>query len=307
MATPEDTRNFENSVSDSSRFSDYGNLRLSNVGIGTYLGEPDDETDEDYVEVIQKALGMGCNVVDTAINYRHQRSEHAVGEALKKSSVERNAVFVSTKGGYIPFEFERAWSPQEFIFENYIEPGTVSPDDIVEGNCITRDFIADQIERSLENLKLDSIDLYYVHNPETQLKECSKDELYERLVGVFELLEKEVDAGRINSYGVATWNGLRVSPDKHNHLSLERLAEVADEASEGESSFDAVQLPYNAQMTEAFTSKTQEVEGVEMSPLEAAQELDLYVFTSASIMQGRLAENFPAEEFAVDDGTDAQK
>jgi hypothetical protein len=42
-----------------------GQLWLSSVGIGTYLGEPDDATDQSYSEAIGSALGSGINLIDT--------------------------------------------------------------------------------------------------------------------------------------------------------------------------------------------------------------------------------------------------
>ena len=57
-------------------------LWLSSVGFGTYLGEPTATQDALYRDAVREAVEMGVNVFDTAINYRHQRSERAVGQAL---------------------------------------------------------------------------------------------------------------------------------------------------------------------------------------------------------------------------------
>lgn len=48
-----------------------GGLHLSSIGLGTYLGEPDDSADREYTEAIATAIRSGINVLDTAINYRH--------------------------------------------------------------------------------------------------------------------------------------------------------------------------------------------------------------------------------------------
>ena len=45
-------------------------FRLSSIGIGTYLGEPDEATDQAYCAAVKTAVSLGVNVVDTAINYR---------------------------------------------------------------------------------------------------------------------------------------------------------------------------------------------------------------------------------------------
>jgi aryl-alcohol dehydrogenase-like predicted oxidoreductase len=51
-----------------------GELWLSSIGLGTYLGDADAATDAAYTESIASALRSGINVLDTAISYRHQRS-----------------------------------------------------------------------------------------------------------------------------------------------------------------------------------------------------------------------------------------
>src|ERR1700733_8221230 len=60
-----------------------GGLVLSSIGIGTYLGEADEATDGAYVDAVVAAVQGGVNVVDSAINYRFQRSERSVGAALR--------------------------------------------------------------------------------------------------------------------------------------------------------------------------------------------------------------------------------
>ncbi len=56
---------------------------LSPIGIGTYLGNADEATDLSYTRAIVRAVQLGVNVIDTAANYRFQRSERSIGEALK--------------------------------------------------------------------------------------------------------------------------------------------------------------------------------------------------------------------------------
>src|SRR5262245_8824998 len=66
-------------------------LRVSSLGIGTYLGRDDDATDQAYRQSVECALDLGLNVVDAAINYRHQRSERAIGAALR-AAIARGAI-----------------------------------------------------------------------------------------------------------------------------------------------------------------------------------------------------------------------
>src|SRR5438552_9215990 len=76
-------------------------LWLSSIGVGTYLGDADDETDARYAAAVTRAVELGANVVDTAANYRFQRSERSIGAALRQLSARgfaRDELVVCTKG-----------------------------------------------------------------------------------------------------------------------------------------------------------------------------------------------------------------
>src|SRR5262245_6842436 len=88
-------------------FLEVRGLWVSSIGIGTYLGEPDASDDAGYRDAVIAAVKSGCNVIDTAINYRFQRSERSVGEALRSlfaDGFSRDEIVVATKGGFIPFD-----------------------------------------------------------------------------------------------------------------------------------------------------------------------------------------------------------
>ena len=83
----------------------FQNLHLSNVGIGTYLGEPDSQTDTIVKDAVKKSILSGVNVIDTAINHRAQKSERSIGAALSElineNLIKRDEVFICTKNGYV--------------------------------------------------------------------------------------------------------------------------------------------------------------------------------------------------------------
>ena len=147
-------------------FREWRGLSLSSLGLGTYLGHDDDATDALYEAAVERAIVSGINVVDSAVNYRGQRSERAVGRALGRlvsaGGAAREGVVVATKGGFLPFD-------------GPAPPGLLRPGDLVAGcHCMTPRYLEDQIERSRVNLGLETIDIYYLHNPETQLGEVSR-------------------------------------------------------------------------------------------------------------------------------------
>ena len=280
-------------------FRQFGPGVVSSLGVGTYLGEPTDAVDDSYRTAIVTALENGVNVVDTAINYRCQRSERVVGRAIRESDVDREAVVVATKGGFVPFDGRRPADPGAYVRREFVDPGLASPDDLARGShCIAPTFLDEMIDRSLDNLGFDHLDLYYVHNPETQLAVRSREDVYDQLEAAFRLLERRRIAGEVDSYGVATWDAFRVAPDHERSLSLpaviSRAASAADAVGVADHGFDghglaAIQLPFNVQMADAFTERVHDLDGVKQSALACAREAGLGVFTSASIGQGELS------------------
>src|ERR1700682_4827479 len=84
FATPEATRRYAARFPKAAEghFRDAQRLAVSSLGIGTYLGNPDEKTDQGYTGAIVAAAQNGINVIDAAINYRFQRSERSIGAAL---------------------------------------------------------------------------------------------------------------------------------------------------------------------------------------------------------------------------------
>lgn len=281
---------------------------VSSVGLGTYLGDPTDAVDDRYREAIVTGLEHGINLVDTAINYRCQRSERVVGAALRDADVERDEVVIATKGGFLPFDGSRPDDPGSYLTREFVEPGHVDPDDLARGtHCIAPDYVDESIDRSLDNLDVDRIDLYYVHNPETQLTARSRDEVYDQLESTFERLEERRLDGDVGRYGVATWTAFRVPEGADDYLSLpeilSRAETAADRAGADDTGLAAIQLPFNVRMADAFTVENMESaetnegpdERPRISALRRAHEAGIAVFTSASIGQGELASDLPAE------------
>jgi aryl-alcohol dehydrogenase-like predicted oxidoreductase len=289
-------------------------LTASTVGLGTYLGPEDHVTDLQYRDALVRALNAGANVVDTAINYRHQRSERTIGETLatlvRAGSLRRDEVIVATKGGFVPFDTRVPPDPGRYFAETYVRTGIVDPGDLVAGcHCMTPRFLLDQLDRSRANLGLDTIDVYYIHNPETQLQEVQRGELLNRMRAAFAALEGAVEAGKIRLYGTATWSGYRQPTTARDYLSLPELVRAARDVGGDRHRLGVIQLPYNLAMTEAFTRANQEVHNETVSTLRAADRLKLYVMVSASVHQGQLARNLPPviSELLPGLSTDAQR
>jgi aryl-alcohol dehydrogenase-like predicted oxidoreductase len=279
-------------------FREAHGLVLSSIGIGTYLGQPDIKTDEGYTAAVVAAVESGINVIDAAINYRFQRSERSIGAAimqLAEKGVSREEFVVCTKGGYLTPDASMPSDPNEYFFREYIQPGVFGPKDIVAGShCMTPRFLEDQLGRSLRNLGVECIDVFYLHNPETQLGEVSRPDFLERVRDAFIYLESAAAAGKIQFYGMATWNGFRQEARARDAMQLGELAQLAQDIAGEKHRFRFVQLPFNLAMTEALTLGSQSVGGRDKTVMEAASELDITLVASASLLQGQVARNLPA-------------
>jgi aryl-alcohol dehydrogenase-like predicted oxidoreductase len=279
-------------------FRQLGELCVSSIGLGTYLGRADDATDASYEAAVLRALELGINLIDTASNYRHQRSERAIGRALAQATasrlVRRDQVVVASKAGFLAFDGERQADPRAYFVRALVDTGLLEWSDVVAGcHTLAPRYLLHAIDQSRANLALDAIDIYYVHNPETQLDEVARAVFDTRMRGAFEALEQACRAGAIGCYGAATWTGFRVPPGHPGHLSMAALVGLARDVAGDDHHFRAVQLPYNLSMPEARVMPTQEVDGARMPALDAAARLGLYVVSSASIEQGKLAARLP--------------
>lgn len=269
-------------------------LWFSSIGLGTYLGQIDDAADAAYVEAITQALRSGINVLDTAINYRHQRSERNIGTAVSsliaKGELRRDEVIVCTKAGYLSFDGVMPRDPRAYFLEEYVKKGILNPADIAGGmHCMAPGYLADQIERSRKNLHLETIDVFYVHNPETQLSEIDRDKFHQRMHDAFVVLERSRKEGKIRFYGCATWTGFRVPAGSGEALDLAELAGIAASLAGENHGFRFVQLPFNLAMPEAFALKNQQ----SGSFLETAKQLGIVAVGSATLYQGQLTHGIP--------------
>jgi aryl-alcohol dehydrogenase-like predicted oxidoreductase len=301
-ATPEGTERFASRFPEQSSAGFYRtaiDLPVSSVGLGTYLGEPDDTADRGYESAIAAAVHHGVNFLDTAINYRNQHSERSIGAALRplfnSGELRRDEIVVCTKAG--------------FLTQGAV-PDFLTREDVAGGmHSMAPDFLADQVDRSRENLQLDTIDVFYLHNPETQLGFVPRAEFEARVGRAFARLEELVSARKIRWYGTATWDGYRRKPGAADALSLVRLLEIARREGGPDHHFRFVQLPFNLAMVEAFVTPSEQVNGENVSVLQAASESGIVVVASATLLQARLASNLPDALAARLPGlrTDAQR
>ncbi len=162
-----------------------GGLVLSSIGIGTYLGEPDARTDAAYTAAVVEAVSDGINVIDTAINYRLQRSERSVGAALKElygKGFSRDEVMICTKAGFLTPDGKMPADPNTYFSEEFFGEGDFPRGRYrgglpLHGAGISGGPAGPEPEK---NIGVQTIDVFYLHNPETQLSEVPRPEFLAR-------------------------------------------------------------------------------------------------------------------------------
>jgi aryl-alcohol dehydrogenase-like predicted oxidoreductase len=270
---------------------------FSSIGIGTYLGSPDAATDKTYTAAVIGAVEGGINVVDSAINYRFQRSERSIRTALAelaRRGFAREEIVLCTKGGFLTPDGDMPEDAHAYLEREYIQSGILDPQDVAAGcHAMSPRFLADQLDRSLANLGINCVDVYYLHNSETQLCEIPRAEFSKRLRAAFEFLESACVAGKIRYYGMATWNGFRQPKNARDFLSIAETEQMARDLAGGQHHFRFIQLPYNLAMTEALTRPNQEVHGGPVTMIQAAEALGISLIASGSLLQGQMTRNLP--------------
>jgi aryl-alcohol dehydrogenase-like predicted oxidoreductase len=265
--------------------------------MGTYLGQPSEEDDQAVENAVFESVKSGAvNVIDTAINYRAMRSEKSIGRALlrlvKDKIISRDQIFISTKNGYITNDGDYPnIDVMEYIHRMYIQTDVITADDISSGyNIINPNYLAKCIDKSLMNMHVSSIDLVYIHNAfESWYQDVSREQFMEMLVKAFEVYEKYRAKNKIRYYGMATWTCFRVPPTSPEYLSLEQAVKCAESVGGKDHGFRFIQLPYNLAYSEALLLRNQSVGSEEnLTILQAAEKLNIGIFTSIPLFQGRL-------------------
>lgn len=156
-----------------------GNFKVGEIGLGcmgmTHGYGPSNE--KENLTVLEKAVEIGCNFWDTADFYSAGRNEELLGKILKK---KKEKVFIATKVG---------------IAFNLNEEINQDTQNKVNGEA---KYIKKAIERSLNRLNVDYIDLCYLHrvDPNTPIEEtidAMKDLVNEGKIRYLGLSEASVD------------------------------------------------------------------------------------------------------------------
>lgn len=287
-------KRFGNYSKDFYRFN--GDLFFPSLGIGTYKPEPykEDNYIINYAQALKTALSRGINMIDTAINYRYQISEReiaeALGEVFAEGEIGRDEIIISSKGGFIPLDFPFPDNPYGWIEETIVKGGLASKEEIIiDQHCITPGFLRWSVEQSLKNLELSAIDIYYLHNPETQLGYVDHETFYARIEAAFALFEELRREGKIGAYGIAAWNGFLYEEEHTEYLSLAKMVEIARKVGGENHGLKYIQSPFNLAKPHAFAYANQQCEDGNYYPLmHACSRYGLTCIGSSPLLQKNL-------------------
>ena len=302
-ATPDGTRRFAARFPDlPGHFRAPDRLCISSFGLGTRAGGVGGVDDLLLRQAVPELLQGGVNLFDTALSDRMQTSERALGVALarafREGKARRDELVIVSKGGLLTPDPDRARNAEEarrYLVATYLESGLVPPERIAAGAlCLEPAFLRDQIERSRRNLRLETIDVWCIEQPELALREFGGQEFQHVMCRAFEALEQAVRDGAIAAFGLAAWDGFLRPHTDPGHLSLLDLFQWALDVGGADHHLRALQLPYSLAMAEALRLPSQlGPAGGIAAVLTALQGTGTVVLASAPLAQGRALGRLP--------------
>jgi aryl-alcohol dehydrogenase-like predicted oxidoreductase len=284
-------------------YSDFGKeaLKLSSIGLGTDFGEPTDAVDNGYREAVAHGLKHGLNVVEAGVSYRFGRSAEAAGAGIRDAvadGVAREGLFVVAKGGFMAFPGGPPEDLGAWFKDNIVKKGLGTPDELAEGpHLLSAAYIAWQLEQSRQALGVETIDAFLIDQSEVHIPHMeTKEDLNSRLQKVYAVLEMAIKAGKLRSYGLATWKSCRVPTNDEMFQSLTSQVATAEKAAGDPQAHHMrlVTMPYNVNMLEGFTRFNQATgQGNVASTVQAAYQLGLYFIGTHTLMGGQLLDEQP--------------
>jgi len=278
-------------------FKTIENLKLSSVGMGTYLGNLSSQDDADLEESLYYSIMEGgINVIDTSINYRSMLSEKCIGRVISNliedGVIDRESIFICSKNGYVTNDGDlRKLDIDTYLQLMYLDNNIVSRSDISPSyHIMNPNYISRCLDKSLCNMGLNTIDLIYIHNSfESWYNVVDRSTYHEMLSRVFQLYEDFRHKGKINFYGMATWNCFTSNENSKGYLSLKEIIKIANDVGGVNNGFKFIQLPFNLYLSDPFTFRNQPTERInKVTLLQAAQKYGIHVFTSVPLYQGKL-------------------
>ena len=272
---------------------DHNNLTLSSIGVGMYKGDNSLAGDKSWEQSLIESIKSGINVFDTAIRYRNQRSEKILGKVLTNlisaKKLKREEVFICTKGGLIGIPV--GYIEEEYIQDIVLGKWKIRRNEIYKNiHCLSLSFLKKQFAISLENLNLSTFDCYFLHNPELAIGIKNKKEFYILLKNIFTWLEDEREKGRLNYYGIASWNGFRRRKNSRLFLDIDKIIKIAERVGGVDHGLRYIEAPLSIGMPYLAncSSVSEKINLQNINFINYLNEKGINLFTSASTYEGKI-------------------
>ncbi len=215
-------------------------------GFGTYRVV---DQNLEHIQALQLAVDSGIRIIDTSSNYMDGASERMIAKVLGELD-QPHTIEIISKFGYI-----QGTLLEQIKVDNPFNEVVKYSESCY--HCIDAEFMREQLRQSLQRLQRDTLECYLLHNPEYYMYdalnkgiavEVARDTMLQRIYNVFVALEQEVEAGRIQSYGISSNSFAKAShePDFLPYEDLMILARnAAEEAGNTQHHFSTVELPIN--------------------------------------------------------------
>lgn len=271
----------------------YSHKPMGTVALGTHLGNFSKEDSLKYVEAIKYAVQNGIYSIDGAINYRGMCSERdegaALAELMNSGIITREEVFISSKAGLLYGDISAKLPPMKYLSEKLENKG-ISIEDFSEYEGLFQTlnpaFYEIALNKSLENLGLEMIDVYYIHIPEITKLKLTEDEFYEKMEMLIRWYETKCFEGKIRYYGIAFEFMVEEPFENKWHIEIERIKNIARKVSGEKNHFKYILFEYNIMCDWADTVKSQMIDGVKMTMIEACKALELETVASMPFAMG---------------------
>ncbi|KAK7924758.1 Versiconal hemiacetal acetate reductase [Apiospora marii] len=165
-------------------------LGCMTFGSSKWEGAPWVLDEEESLQVIKAAYDHGINTWDTADTYSNGKSEVIVGKALKKFNIPRSKVVIMTK----------IFNP---VMDDDSRPASVNDGPLVNQMGLSRKHIFEAVDRCLERLQTDYIDVLQLHRLD---RETTPEE-------IMRALHEVVQSGKVRYLGASsmyTWEFARL-------------------------------------------------------------------------------------------------
>lgn len=149
----------------------YSNIQASSVALGIMRMDALDVAQA--TKVLDTAVDLGINYIDSADIYGGGQSSTIFGQALKQAHVTRDQLYIQSKGGIVP--------GKRYDF--------------------SKQHLLEAVDGELQRLGVDYLDTFLLHRPDTLMEP-------EEIATAFDELQT---SGKVRHFGVSNFNPMQVA------------------------------------------------------------------------------------------------